>query len=84
MKSFIQNKSGYMAQAGPQHTRVPAHGEIMVLDPTGAGWRWSMEVFFTKVLAEEQVVELQLGQNTDFVNTNNHQHEQLGGSNSLL
>lgn len=73
-----------MAQAGPQHTRVPARGEIMVLDSTGAGWRWSMEVFFTKVLAEEQVVELQLGQNTDFVNTNNHQHEQLGGSNCLL
>lgn len=69
-----------MAQAGPQHTRVPARGEIMVLDATGAGWCWSMEEFGTKVLAEEQVVELQ---NTDFVNTNNHQLEQLGVSNSL-
>lgn len=30
-------------------------------------------------MAEEQVLELQNGQNTDLVNTNNHEH----GSNSL-
>lgn len=64
------------------NTWVPAHGEIMVLDPTWAGWRWFMEEFCTKVLAEGQVVELQNHQNPD-CNTNNHQQEQLGGSNSL-
>lgn len=65
------------------NTGVPAHGKMMVLDPTGAGWCWSMKEFCTKVLAAEQVVGLQSHQNTDFVNTNNHQHEQLGDSNSL-
>lgn len=42
-----------------------------------------MKEFCTKALAAEQVVGLQSHQNTDFVNTNNHQHEQLGDSNSL-